>query len=102
MQKPGQIATNGRPQKSKRSPALCLIDSLTLFALHYTNIPSDRRGDVVYYNRVVKQKLNDRKNQFRGLAGGNLLSVPYNLSARTADLDVVKTLIHSVISSNQH
>ena len=49
---------------------------------------------------VVKQKNKDDKIQFRvrGTAGGNLLSVPYNVSARTADLDVVKLLIQSVIS----
>ncbi len=82
-----------------------LIDSQTLFALHYNKIPSDRRGDVVYYNYnpVVKQKIKDDKVQFRvkSTAGGNLLSVPYDVSARTADLDVVKILIHSVISSDR-
>jgi hypothetical protein len=52
---------------------------------------------------VVKQKIKDDKIQFRvrGTAGGNLLSVPYNVSARTADLDVVKLLIHSVISTDK-
>ena len=83
---------------------LCrLIDSRTLFALPYNAIPKDRRSDVVYYNPVVKQKIKDDKIQFRvrGTAGGNLLSVPYNVSARTADLDVVKLLIHSIISSDK-
>ncbi len=52
---------------------------------------------------MVKQKIKDGTIQFRvrGTAGGNLLSVPYNVSARTADLDVVKLLIHSVISSDK-
>ncbi len=52
---------------------------------------------------MVKQKIKDDKIQsrVRGTAGGNLLSVPYNVSARTADLDVVKLLIHSVISSDK-
>ncbi len=49
----------------------------------------------------MKQKRNDDGSiQFRvrGTAGGNLLTVPYDVSARTASLDTVKLLIHSVIS----
>ncbi len=76
-------------------------------SLRYTTtneIPSDRHRDVVlYYNPVVKQKLTDGQIQFRvrGTTGGNLLLIPYDVSARTADLDVVKLLMHSVISSNR-
>jgi hypothetical protein len=36
----------------------------------------------------------------RGTVGGNLLSVPYDVSARIASADMVKLLIHSVISGN--
>jgi hypothetical protein len=82
-----------------------LIDSLILFALHYKEIPPDFwRGDVVNYNPVVKQKLKDGQIIFRvrGTAGGNFLSVPYNVSARTANFDVVKILVHSVISSDRY
>jgi hypothetical protein len=59
---------------------------------------------VVYYNPVVKQKWNDDgtiKYRVRGTAGGNLLDVPYDVSARTASLDVVKMLLHSTISDNK-
>ncbi len=89
--------------KAEAEEIIRLIDSLTLFALHYNEIPFDRRCDVVYYNPVGKQKLKDGQIQFRvrGTAGGNLLTVPYDVSARTADLDVVKLRIHSVISSDQ-
>jgi hypothetical protein len=53
----------------------------------------------------VKQKRNDDGTiQFRvrgiSLAAGNLLNVPYDVSVRTASLDTVKLLIHSVISGN--
>ncbi len=47
----------------------------------------------MYYNPVVKQKWNDDssiKFRVRDTAGGNLLDVPYDVSARTASLDVVK------------
>jgi hypothetical protein len=58
----------------------------------------------VYYNPVVKQKRNDDgtiKYRVRGTVGGILLDVPYDVSARTASLDVVKLLLHSTISDNK-
>jgi hypothetical protein len=58
----------------------------------------------VYYNPVVKQKRNDDgtiKYRVRGTAGGNLLAVPYDVSARTASLDMVKLLLHSTASDNK-
>jgi hypothetical protein len=72
---------------------------------HNTLVPHDRwkSNEIVYYNPVVKQKRNDDGSiQFRvrGTAGGNLLTVPYDVSARIASLDTVKLLIHSVISGN--
>jgi hypothetical protein len=81
-----------------------LILSSTLFPILHSAIPHDRRRDVVYYNPVVKQKLNPDgtiKFRVRGTAGGNLLSVPYDVSARTASLDVVKLLLHSTVSDNK-
>jgi hypothetical protein len=81
-----------------------LILSGTLLPIHYAAIPYDRLGDVVYYNPVVKQKWNDNgtiKFRVRDTAGGNLLDVPYDVSARTASLDVVKMLLHSTISDNK-
>ncbi len=36
----------------------------------------------------------------RGTADGNLFDVPYDVSAKTAGLDIVKLLIHSVISGD--
>ena len=38
----------------------------------------------------------------RGTAGGDRLTVPYDVSARTANLEVVKILIHSTISTKRH
>ncbi len=75
-----------------------------MLPIHYATIPYDRLDDVVYYNPVVKQKWNDDgtiKFRIRGTAGGNLLDVPYDVSARTASLDVVKMLLHSTISDNK-
>jgi hypothetical protein len=82
-----------------------LILSGTLFPILHSAIPHDRLRDVVYYNPVVKQKLNPDgtiKFRVRGTAGGNLLSVPYDFSARTASLDVVTLLLHSTVSDNKN
>ena len=58
----------------------------------------------MYYNPVVQQKRNEDgtiKYRVRGTAGGNILDVPYDVSARTASLDVVKLLLHSTVSDNK-
>jgi hypothetical protein len=83
---------------------LGLILSGTLVPIAYSDIPLDRLRDIVYYNPVVKQKWNDDgtiKYRVRGTAGGNLLDVPYDVSARTASLDVVKILLHSTVSDKK-
>ncbi len=81
-----------------------LITSSTIFPIPKQRIPYDKRRDVVYYNPVVKQ---DKKNgikefRVRGTAGGNLLTVPYDVSsARTDNLEEVKILIHSTLSTKR-
>jgi hypothetical protein len=82
-----------------------LITSGTLFPRLYGAITRSRLEDIVYYNYpVVKQKFNPDgtiKFRVRGTAGGSLLQVPYDVSARTASLDLVKLLLHSTISDNK-
>ena len=82
-----------------------LIRTGTIFPIAHSQVPSDRwtNNEIVYYNPVVKQKRNDDgtiQYRVRGTAGGNLLDVPYDVSARTAGLDTVKLLVHSVISGD--
>ncbi len=58
----------------------------------------------MYYNPVVKQKFNEDgsiKFRVRGTTGGNLLDVLYDVSARTASLDVVKMLLQSTVSEGK-
>jgi hypothetical protein len=52
---------------------------------------------------VARQKLKDGKIEYRvrGTAGGNLLTVTYDVSAHTANLEVVKILIHATCSSKR-
>ncbi len=82
-----------------------LILSGTIVPIAHNLVPQERwnSNEIVYYTPVVMLKINDDGSiQFRvrGTAGGNLLTVPYDVSARTASLDTVKLLIHSVISGN--
>ncbi len=74
-----------------------LIDTHTAFPISHYAIPALKWKDIVYYNPVVKEKFKNNKIHFRvrGTAGGDFLTVPYDISARTANLEVVKILIHS-------
>jgi hypothetical protein len=114
------LDSNGKPlaySSAKRGPdrlawerteaeeIIRLILTGTIFPIPHSRVPQDRwtKNEIVYYNPVVKQKRNDDGTiQFRvrGTAGGNLLQVPYDVSAKTAGLDTVKLLIHSVISGD--
>ncbi len=74
------------------------------YPIRFSDIPENCLGDIVYYNPVIKQKRNDdgsTKFRVRGTAGGDRSTVPYDVSARTASLETVKLLIHSVVSSNK-
>jgi hypothetical protein len=75
----------------------------TTLPIHKTKIPNHKWRDIVYYNPVARKKLKDGKIEYRvrGTAGGNLLTVTYDVSARTANLEVVKILIHATCSSKR-
>ncbi len=92
-------------ERAEADELICLLDTKTIVLIKYSDIPVDRLGDIVYYNPVVKQKRNDDgsiKCCVRGTAGGDRLTVPYDVSARTASLETVKILIHSIASSNKN
>jgi hypothetical protein len=92
-------------ERAKAEEITRLILTGTIFPIPHSLVPQDRwaKNEIVDYNPVVKQKRNDDgtiQYRVRGTAGGNLLDVPYNVSAKTAGLDTVKLLIHSVISGD--
>jgi hypothetical protein len=94
-------------ERAEAEEIIRLILTGTIFPIPHSLVPQDRwtKNEIVYYNPVVKQKRNDDGTiQFRvrgGTAGGNLLlQVPYDVSAKTAGLDTVKLLLHSVISGD--
>jgi hypothetical protein len=79
--------------RSRTDDLIRPLNSSTIVPIKYADIPEDRLGDIVYYNPVVKQKRNDDgsiKFRVRGTAGGDRLTVPYDVSARTAHLKPLK------------
>jgi hypothetical protein len=92
-------------ERAEAEEIMRLILTGTIVPIPHSLVPQDRwnKNEIVYYNPVVKQKRNDDgtiQYRVRGTAGGNLLQVPYDVSAKTAGLDTVKLLIHSVISGD--
>lgn len=101
-------AINGpnRPQweAANLEELIRLVDSGTIQAIHSHEQPVERRADTTYYNRQVREKLKDgvKSYRVRGTAGGDRINYPGDVTARTADLTVVKLLLHSVISDDVH
>lgn len=70
--------------------------------------PSDRRKDTTYYNPQVREKPgipsdtgeDTTMRRVRGTIGGDRINYPGEVSARTADMEVVKILLNSVVSTN--
>ena len=85
-----------------------LIDTDTMHATHRSAQPDDRRKDTTYYNPQVKEKPgvpsasneDTTKRRVRGTIGGDRINYPGDVSARTADMEVVKVLVNSVVSTN--
>ncbi len=91
-------------EKAEGDEITRLITSSTIFPIPKHHVPAHKWRDIVCYNPVVKQKIKNNIVEFRvrGTAGGDRLTVPYEVSARTANLEVVKILIHSTISTKRH
>lgn len=79
-----------------------LIDSSTLHPIHAREQSDDRRKDTTYYNPQVKEKIdettNEKKFHVRGTAGGDRFNYSGDVSARTADMELVILLLNKVIS----
>jgi hypothetical protein len=81
------------------------IHSNTIKPIHPSDQPMDRRRDTTYYNPQTKQKrgaTGATTYRVRVTAGGDRINYTGPTSARTADMPVVKLLLHSVISDNAH
>jgi hypothetical protein len=64
--------------------------------------PADRRKDTAYYNPQTKEKIDadtlQKTFRIRGTIGGDRINYPGDVSARTADMEVVNVLLQSTIS----
>jgi len=78
--------------------------SKTIVPILHSQLPSDRAKDVTYYSPQTKEKMKNGIKTFRirGTAGGNLINYPGEVSARTAELTVVKCHLNATVSENAH
>jgi hypothetical protein len=74
----------------------------TMRPIHKHQIPADRRKDITYYNPVLKEKMkgNVLVRRVRGTLGGDRINYKGDVSARTASLEVVRTLLNSVLADD--
>jgi hypothetical protein len=82
-----------------------LLDSATLKPIYKADQPFNRRRDTTYYNQVVAEKLNvdgSIKRRVRGTAGGEKTNYPFDVSAKTAEMEMFKTLIQAAVSERRN
>ena len=75
---------------------------LILYPIMPDKLLADRKFDVTYYNPTTKEKIINGARTFRvrGVAGGDRINYTVVVSLSTASLQLVKTLLHSVVSDN--
>lgn len=74
----------------------------TLVPIHPSELPLDRSKDVTYYSPQTKEKMKEglKTHRIRGTAGGDRINYPGEVSARTAELTVVKLHLNATVSEN--
>ena len=72
----------------------------TMFFIHKSDIPEDRRKDITY-GRIVVVLRPQKKEQARTrlTVGGNLIDYQWEVATPTSDLTTAKLLFNSVIST---
>ena len=70
---------------------------------HLDQQPLDRRKDTTYHNpqRREKVKAGLRTFRVRGAVGGDRINCTGDVAARTADMDVIKAILHSNVSDKR-
>jgi hypothetical protein len=66
-------------------------------------VPADRRGDITYYNpQPGEAMLMPPKHTASGHSRWQPHQYPFDVTARTCDMDAVKMMIHSVVCDGAH
>ena len=72
----------------------------TIFFIHKSDIPADRRSDVTYVGYVVNYRPEkEEKERFRLVVGGDRITYNGDAGTPTADLLTIKLLVNSVVST---
>ena len=81
-----------------------LIDETkTIHAIQPYEQPVDRRGDTTYYNPQPAEKMIEgvKTRRIRGVCGGDKVKYAGDVSARTAEMSEVKTMLNAVVSEGE-
>ena len=90
-------------QKAEDEEIARLLASHTIRPIHLKDQPANRRADTTYYNPQPKEKCDAagiKSYRIRGTIGGDRVNYPGPVTARAADIDVVKILLNSVLADN--
>ena len=75
----------------------------TMHAIHTQDIAPDRRKDITYYSKQIKEKINENEEysaRVRGVAGGDRIIYPGDVSQTVAVMSTVKIFLNSVVSED--
>ena len=81
-----------------------LVSVFTIKPILRKNQPFERRRDTTYLNHVTAEKENSDgtvKRRVRGTAGGDRSHYPFDVSAKTADMEMVKLLVQGAASDRK-
>ena len=79
-------------------------ETRTMHPIQPNEVPEGRRGDATYYNPQPSEKMKEGKKtrRIRGVCGGDHIKYTGDVSARTAEMSEVKTMLNAVVSEGAH
>jgi hypothetical protein len=79
-----------------------ITETGAMHPIHYNKVPLDKVHEITYYNPQVKEKITSNgtiEYRVRGAVGGDRITPTGDVSSQTAELEAVKILLNSVIST---
>jgi hypothetical protein len=70
----------------------------TMHVIHKAHVPTNRTKDITYYNPQVKEKF--KEGRVRGTIGGDRINYTGPVSARTAEMEIVRALLCSTLADD--